>query len=143
MVFVNRSTESASKDPLQGAAVARPGKGIAVESLVSHDFVVSIRVTIIEEKVYKKYATLSEPLKNKLKHYFFDFLEDKALELIAKKVSQANGDIRIAFDLMKGTLQKLQTIVLSARQPIMMEELFLSYQRVLEVFEEKFGSKLE
>ena len=44
---------------------------------------------------------------------------------------------------MKGTLQKLQTIVLSARQPIMMEELFLSYQRVLEVFEEKFGSKLE
>lgn len=42
-----------------------------------------------------------------LKNLFFNLIDEKAMELIAKKVSLYNGDIRIAFDLIKTSISKI------------------------------------
>jgi Cdc6-like AAA superfamily ATPase len=46
---------------------------------------------------------------HQIKNIFFNLIDEHAMKLIAKKVSKINGDIRIAFDLMKSALTKLQT----------------------------------
>ena len=44
---------------------------------------------------------------NFVKSIFFDIIDDAALELIGKRVSRMNGDVRVAFDVMKTCLNKL------------------------------------
>ena len=40
-------------------------------------------------------------------------IHDKAYDLIAKKVSKQNGDIRVAFDLMKSALELLKSRIMA------------------------------
>ena len=42
-----------------------------------------------------------------LKRLFFNLVDPRVYNFIAKKVSKLNGDIRVAFDLMKSSLGKL------------------------------------
>jgi len=42
-----------------------------------------------------------------IKKIFFRLVDEKAYEFVAKKVSKLNGDIRVAFDLMKSALSSL------------------------------------
>jgi hypothetical protein len=47
------------------------------------------------------------PLKIKqspIKSIFFNLLDQKAMEMIAKKVAKMNGDARVAFDIVKSSL---------------------------------------
>jgi hypothetical protein len=60
----------------------------------------------MEEKLNLKYQFFPTKLKS-IKHIFFGILEEKAKEIIAKKVALNNGDIRIAFDLIKTSLSNL------------------------------------
>ncbi len=60
----------------------------------------------MEEKLNLKYQFFPTKLQQ-IKHIFFGILEDKAMEIIAKKVALHNGDIRVAFDLIKTSLSNL------------------------------------
>ena len=42
-----------------------------------------------------------------IKSIFFKLLDDKAKDMIAKKVSKMNGDARVAFDLLKSSFLEL------------------------------------
>jgi Cdc6-like AAA superfamily ATPase len=44
---------------------------------------------------------------NQIKNIFFNLIDEKAMEAIARKVSKMNGDVRVAFDLMKTCLSNL------------------------------------
>jgi hypothetical protein len=41
------------------------------------------------------------------KMIFFNLVDDKAYEFVAKKVARLNGDIRVAFDMMKTAFSTL------------------------------------
>lgn len=65
-------------------------------------------IAIMETKIFKKYQSL--PMKMKvepIKSIFFNIVHDKSHLFIAKKVAKLNGDIRVAFDLMKTALSTL------------------------------------
>ena len=64
---------------------------------------------ILEQKVNIRFHTLPSAIKanTELKQIFFDLVDDNAYLFIAKKVAKQNGDIRVAFDLMKSALEKL------------------------------------
>jgi hypothetical protein len=68
-----------------------------------------------------------------VKSIFFNLLNVDALKLIAKKVAKGNGDIRIAFDLMKSTLSKLLLKIQSEGLP-KDEEITIDIDSVLTVF---------
>lgn len=68
-----------------------------------------------------------------MKSIFFNLLNVDALKLIAKKVAKGNGDIRIAFDLMKSTLSKLLLKIQSEGLP-KDEEITIDIDSVLTVF---------
>ena len=42
-----------------------------------------------------------------LRNIFFNIIDEKAYVFIAKKVAKQNGDIRVAFDMMKTSLNYL------------------------------------
>jgi hypothetical protein len=60
----------------------------------------------MEEKLNLKFGHF-HPRLHAIKNIFFELLDDKAKEIISMKVSKMNGDIRIAFDLIKTSLHKL------------------------------------
>lgn len=47
---------------------------------------------------------MSLPLSLKLNSIYFNLVDEKALMLIATRVAKLNGDVRVAFDLMKTCL---------------------------------------
>mmetsp|Transcript_29725 Transcript_29725/g.22057 ORF Transcript_29725/g.22057 Transcript_29725/m.22057 type:complete len:153 (+) Transcript_29725:644-1102(+) len=63
-------------------------------------------VSILEEKLNKKYQCFPPHL-HQVKQVFFELVDDKAKEVIARKVAKTNGDIRIAFDILKSALLTL------------------------------------
>lgn len=66
--------------------------------------------TIIEEKINMKFASFPLRLKQDLlvKTVFFNLVDDtRAMDMIAKKVSKMNGDIRVAFDIIKSAFVEL------------------------------------
>lgn len=42
-----------------------------------------------------------------IKDIFFNLIDEKALEFMSKKIAKMNGDVRVAFDLMKTCYNKL------------------------------------
>lgn len=42
-----------------------------------------------------------------VKQIFFSLLEDRGMEMVAKKVSKMNGDVRVAFDIIKSSFVEL------------------------------------
>ena len=64
---------------------------------------------VLESKVNSRYSQLPVQFREnaELKTLFFALINDSAYNLIAKKVSKQNGDIRVAFDLLKSALELL------------------------------------
>jgi hypothetical protein len=59
-------------------------------------------VEIMEEKFNMKY--LKFPMRiREIKRIFFSLLDEKAKGMIAQKVSKQNGDVRVAFDILKSS----------------------------------------
>ncbi len=101
-----------------------------------------------------KYSSF--PLKIKqgpVKGIFFNLLEEKGMDMIAKKVSKMNGDLRVAFDLIKSAFVELYNRV-KYRNGDLSEErkgdddlpsdekIRISMEIVIKVFNEKYSSKL-
>jgi Cdc6-like AAA superfamily ATPase len=65
-------------------------------------------ISIMEEKINMKFATFPMRLKaGSMKSIFFNLLDERAMDMIAKKVSKMNGDARVAFDLLKSSFTEL------------------------------------
>lgn len=79
-----------------------------------------------------------------LKALFFDLIDDLAYQFIAKKVAKQNGDIRVAFDLMKSALELLKRRILAWSGPIEdnLSKVRVSCQLMLDVYEQKHGTKI-
>jgi Cdc6-like AAA superfamily ATPase len=111
-------------------------------------------ITIIEEKVNKRFTSF--PMKLKVSPYrdiFFELLDDKGMDMIAKKVSKMNGDVRVAFDLIKSSFVELFNRVKYVNGDKIHErkddselppddKLKISFDIVRQVMQEKYSSKL-
>ena len=64
---------------------------------------------ILEQKVNSKFESLNPVVKNnkELKDIFLKLIQERSYLFIAKKVAKMNGDIRVAFDMMKSALMLL------------------------------------
>ena len=60
-------------------------------------------VSIIEQKINLQYVNMSDRMKQnaRVKKMFFDIIDESAKVLIAKRVARMNGDLRVAFDIIK------------------------------------------
>jgi hypothetical protein len=65
------------------------------------------------------------------------------MEFVAKKVSKLNGDVRVAFDLMKSSLAKLLEEVKLSKGKMQDAKIIVTLDHVIRVFEEKYGSKIK
>jgi len=43
----------------------------------------------------------------RLKNIFFNLIDERAMEIVSKKVSKMNGDVRVAFDIIKSAFVEL------------------------------------
>ena len=113
-------------------------------------------ITIIEEKINMRFVKF--PLKIKqspIKNIFFNLLDQKAMEMVAKKVSKMNGDARVAFDIVKSSLVELFNRVKYREEVKDVQEererddelpsddkIRITLDIVLKVFNDKYSSKL-
>lgn len=100
--------------------------------------------SIIEMKINQKYAKLPDYIKSHevIRKIFFTLIDDKALDIIAKKVSKQNGDVRVAFDVIKSCIHSLFTKLKSSKDMLPDKEIRVTLDMVIGVFENKYGSKL-
>jgi hypothetical protein len=77
-----------------------------------------------------------------LKGIFFNLIEDKAMDIVSKRVSKMNGDVRVAFDVIKSCFTELFNKVRDSPTLLKDLEIFVSMDMVLKVFADKYGSKL-
>jgi Cdc6-like AAA superfamily ATPase len=62
-------------------------------------------IEILETKKNKLYSRLPQKMKtDQIKAIYHGLIDQKIYEFIAKKVSNLNGDIRAAFDMMRNAL---------------------------------------
>lgn len=112
--------------------------------------------TIIEEKVNMKYQKFPQRIKENqdVKKIFFSLLDTKnSFGFISKKISKMNGDIRVAFDIMKSSFVALfNQIKYGQTSPGSEEtkeltmsdsEIKVTLGLVVKVFNDKYGSKLK
>ena len=79
---------------------------------------------------------------DELKSIFHNLVDERAYSFIAKKVAKQNGDIRVAFDLMKSALALLAKETRKSKTLPPKKELRVTYHTILEVNEAKYGSKI-
>ena len=79
---------------------------------------------------------------DELKSIFHNLVDERAYSFIAKKVAKQNGDIRVAFDLMKSALALLAKEIKKSTTLPPKKELRVTYHTILEVNEAKYGSKI-
>ncbi len=98
------------------------------------------------------------PLKIKqspIKSIFFNLLDQRAMEMIAKKVAKMNGDARVAFDIVKSSLVEVFNNVKYREESKGVQEerqrddelpsdekIRITLDIVLKVFSDKYSSKL-
>ena len=110
-------------------------------------------ISIIEEKVNMKfrYFPLRITQNTIMKKIFFNLIDDRAKDIIAKKVSKMNGDIRVAFDIIKSSFVELYNRIKyhengkeerKEDEPVIPDQIKVSLELVIEVFKDKYGSKL-
>jgi Cdc6-like AAA superfamily ATPase len=105
-------------------------------------------IEIIEFKTNYKFKKFPLRLKSpQVKPIFFELLDEKAKEIIAKKVSKMNGDVRVAFDILKSCFVELYNRVkyFDKDNPDAMPEdntIKVTFSLVLKVFNDKYASKL-
>ena len=70
-------------------------------------------ITIIEEKNNLRYQKFPMRIReNKaVKAIYFSIIEERAMAYVAKKISKMNGDVRVAFDLIKSAYTELFNLV--------------------------------
>ena len=84
------------------------------------------------------------PLKFKtdlLKPIFLRIIDEKAYEFIAKKVANLNGDIRVAFDLMKTALTSFSN-ELKIQYPENDADVKITVNYLLKIYDQKQNSKI-
>ena len=79
---------------------------------------------------------------DELRSIFHNLIDEKAYQFIAKKVAKQNGDIRVAFDLMKSALALLAKETKKSATLPPKNKLRVTYHTILEVNEAKYGSKI-
>lgn len=100
-------------------------------------------ISILEEKINMKFSKFPMKL-HQIKTIFFNLVDEQAMKMIALKVSKINGDIRVAFDLMKSALTKLQIKVkYNTPQEVQDEEVVVTKEIINQILEEKYGSKVQ
>ncbi|TNV72597.1 hypothetical protein FGO68_gene11804 [Halteria grandinella] len=110
--------------------------------------------TIIEEKLNMRFIDFPLLVKQNpiVKKMFFSLIDERAMTLISKKVSKMNGDVRVAFDIIKSAFVELQQRVKhfipegqKEESPDQMPEpkdIKITLDLVTHVFKAKYGSKL-
>lgn len=110
--------------------------------------------TIIEEKLNMRFIDFPLSVKTNpiVKKMFFSLIDERAMALISKKVSKMNGDVRVAFDIIKSAFIELQHRVKhfisegeKEEQDDQMPEpqtIKITVELVSHVFKAKYGSKL-
>jgi hypothetical protein len=108
-------------------------------------------------KVNQKFPKMPLSVKSNpiLRNCFFNLMDERAKDIIAKKVSKMNGDVRVAFDILKSAFVELQTRVkyftpdgadtISTGEDDNMPDpstVKITFDLVLKVFNQKYGSKL-
>jgi Cdc6-like AAA superfamily ATPase len=78
-----------------------------------------------------------------MRFLFLDLVEPRAIEFVARKVAKLNGDIRVAFDLMKGAFSNLALKVANSSEAMHDDEIRVTLKYILDVYEKKYGSKIE
>ena len=68
-------------------------------------------IEILEKKINLKFQFLPQQIRDdsSIKSAFFSIVEAKAFSLIAKRVSKMNGDLRVAFDILKSCFVDIQS----------------------------------
>lgn len=74
---------------------------------------------------------------------FFEMVDPKAIEFVARKVAKLNGDIRVAFDLMKGAFTMLANKLADSKEELPESELKVTLKYMLGVYEKKYGNSIE
>jgi len=94
-------------------------------------------IAIFEQKIHKNsYGKLPQEFQRAYDNYL-ELVEDTSVELIAQRVAKLNGDIRVAFNIMKAALSYL----LDGVPKLKVDEIRLTNAYVQAAFQEKFGSK--
>lgn len=99
-------------------------------------------VSILEQKINLKYFKFPARVRT-LREIFFNLVDERALELVALKVSKLNGDVRVAFDIIKAALSKVNKSVKEGFPMIEDSKIRVTTSTILEVCEEKYGSKIK
>ena len=68
-----------------------------------------------------------------LKGIFFNLLDEKAMDYIAKRVSKMNGDVRVAFDIVKSCFTQVQTMMQS-EEGLQEDKIKITLPMVINVF---------
>lgn len=78
-----------------------------------------------------------------IRDIFFNLIDDKAMEIISKRVSKMNGDVRVAFDIIKSCFSHLYNKIKYCEDGLPEDnKIRITFDMVLKVFEDKYGSKL-
>ena len=79
-----------------------------------------------------------------MKEIFFKIIDDRALDLICRKISQSSGDIRVVFDIMKSAFGKLEQQVQKMES---IEEIkkncMITMSGIIGVFDSKKGLRVK
>ncbi len=73
---------------------------------------------------------------------FFNLVDPRASEFIARKVSKQNGDIRVAFDMMKSALEALRKKI-KANKFKCDKDICISVPFMLKVYEMKYCQHID
>ena len=99
---------------------------------------------IIEMKINLKLRNFPLRLKenNEIKDIFFNLIDDRAKSIISKRVSKMNGDVRVAFDIIKSSITELFKKIRESTTEVPKNQVVVTMDMVLKVFNDKYGSKI-
>jgi hypothetical protein len=92
--------------------------------------------------------SVDHPNRNVLKDIFFNLIDERAMQLLCKRISQSCGDIRVVFDIMKTALQMLQEKVedMQASQfkdhASLKAQIQITIQMIITIFDNKKGLRI-
>lgn len=79
---------------------------------------------------------------NEIKDIFFNLIDDRAKSIISKRVSKMNGDVRVAFDIIKSSITELFKKIRESTTEVPKNQVVVTMDMVLKVFNDKYGSKI-
>lgn len=98
---------------------------------------------MIENKLIAALKRLPEQFRTKdIKKMFVMMIEDRAYKFVAKKVAKLNGDIRVAFDMIKTAFSMLAFDISNSEAEVEHDKVKVTLETILRIFEQKYGSKI-